>query len=226
MITAIIVAHPDDEVLGCGATAARLTAEGMAVHIRILGEGITSRAVTADAADRDAVARLRKDAAAAGARLGAASVEIAAFPDNRFDTVALLDVVHQVERWLNDLRPGAVYTHHPGDLNVDHAITARAVMTATRPQTGHPVREVYACEVPSATDWSFQRFAPAFRPNVFHDVTATIDAKIEAMECYASERRAFPHPRAPEALRALAQRWGAVVGVGFAEAFELMRAVR
>ena len=147
-------------------------------------------------------------------------------PDNRLDTVPLLDVVKIVESLVERLQPEVIYTHHAGDLNVDHGVIHRAVLTATRPVTGQPVREIYAFEVASSTEWAFQRIEPAFRPNVFVDITRTIEAKIAAMECYETEARKFPHPRSPEALRALATRWGSVVGCAAAEAFELVRSVR
>jgi LmbE family N-acetylglucosaminyl deacetylase len=219
-----VVAHPDDEVLSCGATLARLSSEAE-VHIRILGEGVTSR-YARDAAVGAEVARLWDDARDVARLLGAKSVELAGLPDNRFDDLNLLDVIKRVEAWVAEIVPDTIYTHHPGDLNIDHVITARAVLTATRPVPDCPVREIYAGEVPSATDWAFQRFEPVFRPNVFMDVSATIGTKIEAMRRYEGEARAFPHPRSAEALLALAQRWGSVAGLRHAEAFELVRAVR
>ncbi len=187
----VIAAHPDDEVLGCGGTAARLVNEGREVHFAILGEGITSRHAQRDSADADQLARLHRQAHAAAAKVGVKN-----------------------------------YTHHAGDLNVDHGVIHRAVLTATRPIAGQPVRDIYAFEVPSSTEWAFQRIEPAFRPNVFVDISGTIEAKIAAMECYESEARAFPHPRSPEALRAIATRWGSVVGCAAAEAFELVRSIR
>lgn len=222
----VVAAHPDDEVLGCGATAARRAAAGDAVHIAILGEGVTSRTPPGAAPDRAAVRALQADARAVGGLLGARSVVFGELPDNRFDTVALLDVVRQVEAWMRAVDPEIVYTHHPGDLNVDHRVAFQAVLTATRPVPGCRVRELYAFEVPSATEWAFQQLAPAFRPNVFEDAGTTIELKVRCLERYAGERRAFPHPRSGEALRAIARRWGAVAGLEWAEAFELVRAVR
>ena len=218
----IVAAHPDDEVLGCAATAARRASRGDAVHVAILGTGLAARGP----ADAAALAALREDAGAVGEMLGAKSVSFADLPDNRFDTVALLDIVKQVERWLEDVAPDAVYTHHPGDLNVDHRLTFQAVLTATRPLPDAGVRELYAFEVPSATEWAFQRFEPVFRPSVFEDVTDTIDLKVACMARYAGEARDFPHPRSAEALRATARRWGSVAGMAYAEAFELIRSLR
>ena len=221
-----VAAHPDDEVLGCGATAARLVMEGHDAHFAILGEGITSRHRNPSDADPAEVAALRQKAHAAAARLGVKNVVLHKLPDNRMDTVPLLDIVKIVEDLVDRIKPEIIYTHHGGDLNIDHGVVHRAVLTATRPVAGQPVREIYAFEVPSSTEWAFQRLDPAFRPNVFVDVSQTLEAKIAAMECYESEARQFPHPRSPEALRALAMRWGSVAGCAAAEAFELVRSIR
>lgn len=222
----VIAAHPDDEILGCGATAARLVAEGQEVHFAILGEGITSRHPQREEARVSQLSQLHDQAHAAAAKVGVKNVILKKLPDNRLDTVPLLDVVKIVEDLIDRLRPEVIYTHHGGDLNIDHEVVHRAVLTATRPVAGHPVREIYAFEVPSSTEWAFQRLQPAFRPNVFVDVSRTLDAKIAAMESYESEARKFPHPRSPQALRAAAMRWGSVAGCGAAEAFELVRSVR
>jgi len=222
----VIAAHPDDEVLGCGGTMARLAASGHGVHVAILGEGITSRHDQRADADPALLARLRESSHRAGAILGARSVQTFGLPDNRFDSVDLLDVVKIIERLVQDIAPRTVYTQHGGDLNVDHQVVFRATLTATRPVGGSPVQAVYAYEVPSSTEWAFQRFAPAFRPNVFVDIASTVSKKVEALGCYDGEMRAFPHPRSAEALHAIAKRWGAVAGVRAAEAFELVREVR
>ena len=222
----VIAAHPDDEVSGCGATAARLVMDGHEVHFAILGEGVTSR--HSDRADADAaqLATLHRQAHAAAAKIGVKNLVLDKLPDNRLDTVPLLDIVKIIEDLVERIKPEVVYTHHGGDLNIDHTVIHRAVLTATRPTAGQPVREIYAFEVPSSTEWAFQRIEPSFRPNVFVDVTRTLEAKIAAMECYESEARKFPHPRSPEALRALAMRWGSVVGCAAADAFELVRSIR
>lgn len=221
----VIAAHPDDEILGCGATTARLAQEGHEIHFAILGEGMTSRYSQRDA-DADQLVMLRRQAHAAAAKVGVKSVVFHKMPDNRMDTVPLLEIVKLVEELVEEAKPEIIYTHHNGDLNVDHGIVYRAVLTATRPLAGQPVREIYAFEVPSSTDWAFQRLEPSFRPNVFIDVSRTLDAKIAAMGCYETETRPFPHPRSSEALRATAIRWGSVAGCMAAEAFELVRSIR
>ncbi len=225
MTVLVIAAHPDDEVLGCGGTMARLAREGHEVRVAILGEGITSRYDARSEADRDLIVALHGRSRKANMLLGAREVTIGTLPDNRFDTVPLLDVVKQIERLIEAFRPEVVYTQHGGDLNIDHVVTFRATLTATRPTAGSPVRALYGYEVASATEWAFQTMSPVFRPNTFVDVAATLDLKLRAMETYESEARPFPHPRSAEALRAAARHWGSVIGLEAAEAFELVRAV-
>lgn len=223
----VIAAHPDDEVLGCGGSIARLSREENEVLIAIMGEGVTSRYLRREEAEkRLLVEELQEKTRDVATILGAKDVFLYNLPDNQFDTVPMLNIVKIIEELVYRLRPEVVYTQHGGDLNIDHTVTFRATLTATRPMAGCPVKDLYAYEVPSSTEWAFQRLETAFQPNVFVDISATIDTKIRAMQKYDSEARKFPHPRSPEALRAIARRWGSVVGFECAEAFELIRSVR
>jgi LmbE family N-acetylglucosaminyl deacetylase len=222
----VISAHPDDEVLGCGGTIARLSQHGYPVDIAILGEGVTSRYKTREETPGDEVIRIREQAHQVSILLGARNLRMFQLPDNRFDTVPLIDIVRLIEDLLGDIQPGVIYTHHPGDLNVDHSLTFRATITAARPLSGGPVRSIYTYEVPSSTEWSFHPCTPAMKPNVFVNIEETLDTKIRALQVYESEVRTFPHPRSPEALKAIAHRWGSVAGIQAAEAFELVRAIR
>ena len=222
----VIAAHPDDEVLGCGGTIRRLAQEGHAVHIAILGEGISSRYPECQQADPNLIKQLHARSQEVADLLGAKDLFVSSLPDNRFDSVPMLDVVRILEDLVEKFQPQVVYTQHGGDLNIDHVITFRATLTATRPMAGCPVKAVYAYEVASSSEWAFQQFSPAFQPNMFVDISATLETKIQAMQTYESEARPFPHPRSPEALRAAARRWGSVVGVVAAEAFQCVREIR
>jgi LmbE family N-acetylglucosaminyl deacetylase len=222
----VVAAHPDDEILGCGGTMTRLVREGHEVRIAILAEGISSRYAHREDADQQQLQHLHARARQAADKVGVKELVLCKLPDNRLDTVPLLDVVKTVEDLVARFRPEIIYTHHPGDLNVDHGVVHRAVLTATRPMSGQCVRDVFAFEVPSSTEWAFQRIEPPFRPNVFVDIADSLETKIAALGCYETEARKFPHPRPPEALRAIATRWGSVVGLQAAEAFELIRSVR
>ena len=222
----MVAAHPDDEVLGCGGTIARLVQEKNDVYIAVLGEGVTARYPQRDQADPKRVQKLRESCRRAAQRMGAKDPLMYDLPDNRFDSVPILEVVKIIEGLIDRLQPRVIYAQHGGDLNIDHSIVFRATLTATRPAAGTPVKELYAFEVGSSTEWSFQKFEPVFRPNVFVDISGTMTTKIQAMEIYEGEVQAFPHPRSSEALRASAARWGTVSGTTAAEAFELVRLLR
>ncbi len=218
-----IAAHPDDEVLGCGGTIARLSKEGHDISIAILGEGITSRYIHREDTDKKMVWDLHEHSNQVAKLLGVKDLQIFDLPDNRFDTVPLLDIVKIIEGQIEKIKPYCVYTHHSADLNLDHVLTNRATLIATRPLENSPIKSVLSYEVPSSTEWAFQITGPGFQPNVFVDITKTLDTKIKAMKIYDGENREYPHPRSPESLRAIASRWGSVTGLKAAEAFELIR---
>ncbi|HJU50434.1 MAG TPA: PIG-L deacetylase family protein [Pseudogulbenkiania sp.] len=215
----VVAAHPDDEVLGCGGTIAAHVARGDEVHVAILAQGLNSRGP----ASAEAFAHLHAAATRARTILGASTLALFDYPDNRLDTVALLDLVKEVERLIEQHQPSRVYTHIASDLNIDHRRTHEAVITACRPVPGHPVDSVLCFEVPSSTEWVPAASGMPFVPNWFHDITATLDKKLAALEAYATEMRLFPHPRSLEAVRHLAAWRGASVGFGAAEAFVLAR---
>lgn len=221
----VVVAHPDDELLGLGATVHFLTSQHKCeMRAVILGEGITSRADERDPKKWESeLAEHRSNIHTAASKVGYKSVGIYDLPDNRFDSVALLDIVKIVEKEKNDFKPEVILTHHSGDLNIDHQRTHDAVITATRTIEGEGVKTVIAFETPSATEWNYPS---TFSPNIFIAVReANLQAKIDGMESYTFEKRAFPHPRSGKALRARAEHWGAVSGQGLSEAFSLIRAV-
>lgn len=225
----VIAAHPDDETLGCGATIARLTAAGRDVHVLFAATGVTSRHTEVDNNDEAVVrelAALKADAARAGAVLGVASQAFLGFPDNRLDTVPLMELAHRLKMHVDALRPGIVFTHHFGDYNWDHGRVHEATLMACRANPGefYP-RHLYSYEVLSSTERTLGAPHRLFAPNVFVDATATLDRKIAALQCYASELGVYPHPRSPEAVRQLAGVRGSSVGINFAEAFQLLRTV-
>jgi LmbE family N-acetylglucosaminyl deacetylase len=222
----IVAAHPDDEVLGCGGTIRRLSDEGSNVYIAILGEGITSRYSKREHVKKEKIDLLKAATNKVASKLGVKDVFMFDFPDNRFDTVALLDIVKKVEDIIEKIKPSIVFTHHGSDLNIDHQVTHRAVLTSTRPMSKNVVKEIYMFEIPSSTEWAFGQFNPVFCPDVFYDISGTLEIKIRAMQIYESEIRQFPHPRSPEALTAVASRWGTVAGIQSAEAFKLLRLIR
>ena len=228
----VVAAHPDDEVLGCGATIRRLANEKEHVYIAIMGEGIASRD---KAPNKKAMDELKKASCKAAKLLGAKDIFFFDFPDNKFDTVPRLDIVKKIESLIKKIRPTVIFTHNRSDLNIDHQISYQAVLTATRPVKGNTVKEIYMFETPSSTEWSFGQLVSTFAdhlkmhtfsPNVFYDVSKTINTKVKALNLYKSEIRPFPHPRSPKALIAVSRRWGSVSGFNAAEAFELLRILK
>lgn len=216
----VISAHSDDEVLGCGGTIARYTKSGDKVHLVFMTNGVGSRN-----SKIEGVEYRKRASEESAAILEVTSIQQFDFPDNKMDTVALLDVVQAIEEVIDKLRPEIIYTHHISDLNVDHQVTHKAVITACRPLPDFCVKEVYAFEVLSSTEWSASGVKP-FSPNVYIDITDYIDIKKQVLEVYSTEMREPPHSRSVEnAIRLNALR-GSSVGVDYAEAFELIRMIR
>lgn len=224
MSNLIIAAHPDDEVLGCGGTIAKLSSK-QDVYVLILGEGITSRNILENQKVRE-LGRLKDEMFLANKILGTKKVFVEKLPDNRFDSRPLLEIIKIIERYIKKISPDVVYTHHRGDLNIDHRITFDAVLTACRPVENNPVKIIMSYEVPSSTEWNTQIAATSFEPNVFEDISETIDKKVEAISAYKNEIRPPPHPRSVAKIRALAENRGAAAGMHYAEAFTLIRALR
>ncbi len=225
----MVVAHPDDELLGPGATMNKLiTEQACTIRAVILGEGLTSRSETRDLEKWKKDLEIhRSNIHAAQKAIGYDSVGIYDFPDNRFDSVALLDIVKVVEKEKKEFNPDIIFTHHGGDVNIDHQRTFEAVITATRPMAHEKVKTIITFETPSGTEWRAASDPKHFIPNLFFEVSAeNVAAKIKGMEAYEFEKRKFPHPRSPEALKILAQRWGIVIGKSFAEAFMLIRSIQ
>lgn len=220
----VIAAHPDDEILGCAGTVARLVKEGCESYTLILGEGITSRDIKRDKAKREQEIReLKEQIHKANRIIGVKKVFIYDFPDNRFDTVPLLDIVKVIENIKDKVKPDIIFTHYEKDLNIDHKITYQAVITATRPLPDETVKEIYSFEVLSSTEWNYPL---SFSPDVFFDISETMDLKLKAMSEYKTELKDFPHTRSLEGIKQNAQLWGMKTGLKYAEAFKLVRYVR
>ena len=215
----VVAAHPDDEVLGCGGTIARHSDRGDQVDILFLADGVGARG----GIEADTLARRREAACEAAEILGAREPQFRDFPDNRLDSIDLLDIVQSVEAVLASRSYDIVYTHSEGDLNVDHQVVNRAVRTATRPTPTQSVRSVLAFEVPSSSEWTFSDLS-AHQPNLAVSIADQMDRKITALQAYDAELREPPHPRSIEVIRSLAQWRGASHGFEFAEAFTIIRA--
>ncbi len=210
----VCAAHPDDEILGCGATMARHARAGDAVHAVILGRGVASRGT-----DGAAIEALEAAAKRANAIVGVTSLRLFDFPDNQMDTVDRLSIAKCLEAEFARVQPTIVYTHHRSDMNVDHGRVADAAAIAARPVPGSTVASLLFFEVASSTEARPAGVVAPFEPNWFVDVSTTLDVKLAALREYAAEMRPFPHPRSLEAVEHLARWRGASAGVAAAEAF-------
>ena len=220
----VVAAHPDDEVLGCGGAIAKHAAKGDDVYTVIMAEGLTSRDEVRDRqSHQSGLSDLANAAQEAGQILGARSVQLFDYPDNRMDRCDLLDIVKTVEQVIDTYEPELVYTHYPKDLNIDHQYVARAVITATRPIPTSTVQTILFYEVMSSTEWQFDASMSGFSPNWFVDISEVVHLKLKALEAYCSEMRDWPHSRSIQTLEYLARLRGSSVGVDAAEAFMLAR---
>jgi len=194
----IVAAHSDDEVLGCFGTVARLIKEGCEAYTLILGEGKTSRDDKRVVENKqNELLILNSEIHKANKSIGVNDVFVETFPDNRFDSVDLLDIVKAISKVKEAIRPDVIFTHYQNDLNIDHKITYQAVLTSTRPMGGESVKEIYSFEILSSTEWNYPL---SFSPDIFFDISTTIDKKIEAMREYKSELCIFPHSRSLEGI--------------------------
>jgi len=216
---AVIAAHPDDELLGAGGTLARHVRAGHQVHAIVVADGAGSRY------PGEMMAALEKDARRAAETIGFVAVRFQALPDQRLDSIPLIELTQGLEAALDDIDPHLVYTHFPDDVNADHGLVSRAAWTACRPYHRPGLRRFAVFETPSSTEWAWPMDGTGLQPNLFVDITDTLDIKVEAMECYETELRDYPHPRSSRALRERAAFWGSHIGRLAAEPFRVLREV-
>ena len=214
----VIAAHPDDEVIGCGGTIAKHIDLGDKVHVLFMTNGIDSR----NNSTSDDVLKRKKSSEKVLDILGIENMHNFDFPDNKMDSIPLLDVVQKIEKVVVELKPDIIYTHHIGDLNIDHKITHEAVMVACRPQKNMSVKEIYAFEVLSSSEWMTPKI-DTFSPNYFNNISNYIEIKRSALSCYDNEMRESPNSRSIENIIRLNALRGNSVAIDYAESFEILR---
>lgn len=215
----IIAAHPDDEAIGCAGTIARHIDMGDIVSVVFMTNGVSSRINSNNAEE---ITERKKAAIEAAQMLGTKKPVFLDYPDNRMDSVDILDIVKSIEEVIFKERVEIIYTHFSGDLNIDHHLTHKAVLTACRPQSSSTVKEIYCFEILSSTEWN-SVISSHFIPNVFVNISDYWDRKIQVLECYEKELRDSPHSRSYKCLNALSLYRGETNGFNYAEAFVLER---
>ena len=198
--------------------------EGDEAYTLILGEGKTSRDEQRSIENKKAELNvLNREIEKANSVINIKKTFIENFPDNRFDSVDLLDIVKAILKVKEEIKPDIIFTHYENDLNIDHQITYQAVVTATRPMEDESVKEIYSFEVLSSTEWNYPL---SFSPDLFFDISETIKLKKEAMKQYNSELCQFPHPRSIEGIELNAKYHGMRVGKAYVEAFKTVRVIK
>lgn len=213
----VVVAHPDDEVLGVGATIHKLVKTGHKVAVATLANHAAARTHISDT--------LSEDQMQAMAIIGVEKVYEADFPNIKMNTVPHLELVQFIEKCIEDWNAEMIITHHPADTNIDHAMTSQAAQAASRlfqRRNGVPsLKEFWFMEILSSTEWSLDSSSNQFRPNTFVEIGKDgVDLKLKALSTYKGVMRDFPHPRSAEALTGLAAYRGGQSGCNYAEAFE------
>lgn len=223
----VVAAHPDDEILGCGGTIIKHNLDGDDVYVLIMAEGLTSRDISRNVDYReDELRELHSKSIEAAKIMGVKDVRLLSFPDNRMDGIELLEVVKKVEEVVEVVKPEIVYTHHAGDVNIDHTVTHNAVITACRSLPDCTVKTLLFFETLSSTEWQMMTSDKIFYPNWYENITDVFYKKIEALKCYDSEMREYPHPRSYINVENLARYRGMIIGCNMAEAFSLGRMIR
>ena len=218
--TAMVIApHPDDEVLGVGGTIARLSAQGSQVHVVILTRGTSPRFT------QELIDTVGRESAEAHRILGVAQTHFCGFPAAELDQVPHADLNRRLGTLVQEVSPDTLFVPFIGDIHLDHQIAFTSAMVAARPLNANAPRRILAYETLSETNWFAPGITPTFAPTVYHDISATLQTKLEAFAAYGSQVKAFPHERSAEGIRALAQLRGATVCREAAEAFMLVRQV-
>lgn len=215
----VISPHPDDEVLGCGGAIARHADQGDEVHVLVATRGIP------ELFPPEQVERTRQEMQAAHKILGVTRVHFLDFPAPELDSVPIRKLAEKIGETIQEMQPPVVYLPYRGDLHVDHQMVYHATLVATRPINNCPVQQLLCYETLSETEWGSPASGDHFVPNVFIDIAKYLSRKLEALMCYQSQLKEFPHPRSLQAIEALAHLRGSTVSLKAAEAFMLVREI-
>lgn len=211
----VFAPHNDDEVLGAGGTIAKYAAEGHEVYICEITSG----------KNKERVVQIRNEALAAHEILGVTDTIFLDLPAVGLANIPTKQLNEAIHNTVEKIRPEIAFIPHKGDMHLDHKMVAESAMVALRPVNSPQLKAIYSYETLSETEWNIPSPDNLFVPNVWVDITDTIDKKLEAMKCYQSQLYDFPHPRSLEAIEALSKLRGSTICVNNAESFMLIRSI-
>jgi len=214
--TLIICAHPDDEVLGLGGTLV-LESKKKKIFVLFIADGESSRGKP------ERIEIRKNQAQKACSIIGVSKLKFLDYPDQKLDSISLLELSQKIEDIIKKWKPDTVYTHSNHDLNQDHRKVFEATAVASRPLPSSGIKNLICYETPSSTEWGFK---DGFRPNRFVNIESTITKKLKAVSQYKHEIMSHPHPRSLESIKNRAKYWGSTVGLKYAEAFEIIREIQ
>ena len=219
----VIAAHPDDEILGCGATLLYYQKLGYSIKVIFLSDGKSSRNLKKN--EKKKLIKLRSDQAKKVSKISKfLKPKFINYPDNQLDTIPILKIVQKIEKEIIRFKPSIIFTHYENDLNVDHQIAFKSVLTATRPKSKSFVRKIYCFEIPSNTDFSFKKNKnKIFVPNFYVNIEKYLKKKLELLRIYSGEMKRWPHQRSIKGIKVISNYRGSQIGVKNAEAFVCIR---
>jgi len=212
-----IAAHPDDETIGAGGVIARHVAQGDEVYWCIVTQGYSPPW------SEETLAEARSQVDEVQEVLGFREVFLLGFPTVKLNTVPYIDLCSALQQVVDQVQPEIVYTTPRDDINQDHRIVYEATLVAARPLPGSSVRRLLCYEISTTARFGLPAGSTGFAPNVFVDISRYLEKKLEAIRCYRTELREYPHPRSVKGLRLLAEERGLSVGLQAAECFQLVR---
>ena len=220
----IIVAHPDDEVLGCGGTIIKARSMGAAVSVLFLGEGVSTRFPGNEDSKKSlsSINEREKSARKCLKKLGVYDYKFYRNLCTKFDTYPLVNFVRLIEDKIKLFKPNIIFTHNNSDINIDHGIVYAATEIACRPLKNSKISSIYTFEVPCSSNFKFNKL---FQPNVYINIKKYLRKKLSAMMCYQKEIKKYPHPRSIQGVIIQSKYRGLQSGLEYAEAFELKRRV-
>lgn len=216
----IIAPHPDDEILGCGGTIAKRVKNGDSVYVCVVTRGVPPLFNEED------TEKTWDECRKADSLLGVKETIFLGFPAVMLESIPRYEFNSKINEVIQQIEPDEVYIPHRGDMQLDHKMVVDAAMVALRPKYKHVVKRIYAYETLSETGWDIPNTVNEFIPNVYENISDTLNEKMKALTIFQSQLAPFPNSRSLEAVEALARFRGATVSVNAAEAFSLIREIK